>query len=70
MIPHLRRNASKNKMNHKRHNQGLRAHTRRKNLSGYWLPKWARENKLRVSVKVARLAHNQEEVVQFYRSEQ
>lgn len=33
-------------VNYKRHNQGLRAHTRRKDTSGYWLPKWARENKM------------------------
>ena len=31
-------------MNYKRHNQGYRAHVRRKYLGGYWLPKWAREN--------------------------
>jgi hypothetical protein len=32
-------------MNYKRHNQGQRAHVRRKYLGGYWLPKWAREKK-------------------------
>ena len=32
-------------MNYKRHNQGLRAHIRRKYLGGYWLPKWAREKR-------------------------
>ena len=30
-------------MNYKRHNQGYRAHVRRKYLGGYWLPKWARD---------------------------
>ena len=34
-------------MNYKRHNQGLRAHIRRKNFSGYWLPKEARVNRKR-----------------------
>lgn len=38
-------------MNYKRHNQGYRAHVRREDTSGYWLPKYRRGRRTRCYLK-------------------